>query len=295
MGTREGVDERPPSEVDTAPEAARQPRPVRKDEIIVPARGLYIESWLPERRSRRKPLYLLHGELGGSWLWQRYLSYFAQRGWEGHALNLRAHFWSDTADLLPAWTWPATSRTPKPASRHWAGQRCWWATVSGRCWHSRSRSASVLQAWCSSVRPCPVPSGPRRRPHVVRLVPQMFRHELIGWAGPAEQVRRQNPDLTEADVRRVQHLMGAESGAARRQMLEGLPIERDALGGIPTLVLTGGLDRLFPAADGKRLARWLAAEHQRFGAHSHYGLVVGERSHEQVADTIRSFLEANRL
>ena len=54
-------------------------RPVRKDEIELDARGLYIESWLPERRSRRRPLFLLHGELGGSWLWERYLGYFAQR------------------------------------------------------------------------------------------------------------------------------------------------------------------------------------------------------------------------
>ena len=72
-------------------------RPVRKDEIELPERGLYVESWLPERRSRRKPLLFVHGELGGSWLWERYLGYFASRGWEGHALNLRNHFWSQTA------------------------------------------------------------------------------------------------------------------------------------------------------------------------------------------------------
>ena len=61
-------------------------------------RGIYIESWLPERRSRRKPLLFVHGELAGSWVWERYLGYFAARGWEGHALNLRNHFWSQTAD-----------------------------------------------------------------------------------------------------------------------------------------------------------------------------------------------------
>ena len=59
----------------------RANRPIRKDERIVSERGLYIESWLPERRSRRKPLYLLHGELGGSWMWHRFLGYFAPRGW----------------------------------------------------------------------------------------------------------------------------------------------------------------------------------------------------------------------
>ena len=41
-------------------------RPVRKDEIELLERGLYIESWLPERRSRRKPILFVHGELGGS-------------------------------------------------------------------------------------------------------------------------------------------------------------------------------------------------------------------------------------
>src|SRR6266508_3602332 len=75
-------------------------RPIRKDEIELHDRGLYIESWLPERRSRRKPLLFVHGELAGSWLWERYLGYFASRGWEGHALNLRNHFWSQTADPL---------------------------------------------------------------------------------------------------------------------------------------------------------------------------------------------------
>ncbi|HEU4919169.1 MAG TPA: alpha/beta fold hydrolase, partial [Candidatus Limnocylindrales bacterium] len=73
-------------------------RPVRKDEIELHDRGLYIESWLPERRSRRKPLLFVHGELAGSWLWERFLGYFAGRGWEGHALNLRNHHWSKTAD-----------------------------------------------------------------------------------------------------------------------------------------------------------------------------------------------------
>ena len=72
--------------------------PIRKDEIELHDRGVYIESWLPERRSRRKPLLFVHGELAGSWVWERYLGYFAGRGWEGHALNLRNHFWSQTAD-----------------------------------------------------------------------------------------------------------------------------------------------------------------------------------------------------
>jgi hypothetical protein len=89
--------------------------------------------------------------------------------------------------------------------------------------------------------------------------------------------------------------MGAESGAARRQMLEGVTVDRTAFEGVPIQVVGGGVDRLFPVADSERLAEWLEAEYHPFGAHSHYGLVVGEESHEQVADVIRAFLEHHRL
>ena len=74
-------------------------RPVRKDEIELHDRGLYIESWLPERRSRRKPLLFVHGELAGLvavGALPRLLR--RSRGWEGHALNLQNHHWSRTAD-----------------------------------------------------------------------------------------------------------------------------------------------------------------------------------------------------
>jgi pimeloyl-ACP methyl ester carboxylesterase len=96
-----------PDRIRSAPTAV----PIRKDEIEIPERGLYVESWMPERRSRRRPLLFIHGELTGSWIWERYLSYFASRGWEGHALNLRNHFWSETTDIAAV-----TSRTTSTTS-----------------------------------------------------------------------------------------------------------------------------------------------------------------------------------
>ncbi len=275
-------------------EEARPTRPVRKDEIVIADRGLYVESWLPERRSRRRPLDLLHGELGGSWLWERYLSFFARRGWEGHALNLRAHFWSETADLaaLDLESYLADARAglaalgrPAVAVGHGLG---------GLLALKLAETGEVLGLVLISPA-LPRPIRPKPPPHVTRLVPATFRSELIGWEGAPDIIARQNPDLTDLDVQRIQHLMGAESGAARRQMLEGLPVDRETVAGIPVLVIGGGLDRLFPEAESERLAEWLGAEYQPFGAHSHYGLVAGERSHAQVAEAIRAFLEAHRL
>jgi pimeloyl-ACP methyl ester carboxylesterase len=273
---------------------ARPARPVRKDEIVIASRGLYVESWLPERRSRRRPLYLLHGELGGSWLWERYLGYFAQRGWEGHALNLKAHFWSETDDLekldLDSYLADAEAgftsiSRPSVVIGHGMG-----ALLAMLLAERQPVAGLVL------ISPAlPRPIKPEAPAHVVRLVPPIFRRELIGWDGQIDPIQRQNPDLSYADVLRVQHLMGAESGAARRQMLEGPFVSRELLASIPTLVIGGGLDRMFPETDSERLAEWLGAEYQPFGAHSHYGLVVGQDSYEQVADAIRSFLEHNRL
>ena len=46
-----------------------------------------------------------------------------------------------------------------------------------------------------------------------------------------------------------------------------------------------------PLDDAERLAEWLDSEFEPFGAHSHFGLIQGEQSYQQVAESIRGFLE----
>ncbi|MGO9179480.1 MAG: alpha/beta hydrolase [Candidatus Limnocylindrales bacterium] len=269
-------------------------RPIRKDEVVLEDRGIYIESWLPERRSRRRPLVLVHGELGGSWLWERYLGYFAHRGWEGHAVNLRAHYWSDTTEVsgidFDSFVFDVLAAfdhfPPNPVLMgHGMG-----GLIAMRAAEERRVGGLVL---ISPALPAQLHTPPRA--HVIRDIPDSYGRELLGWQSLPEQLRRINPDLTIEDVLRVQHLMGRESGAARRTMLLGVAITRERLAGIPTLVIGGGLDRWFPEPDSERLATWLGAQYEPFGAHSHYGLVMGSESFEQVAETIRIFLESHRL
>jgi len=272
-------------------------RPVRKDEYELPDRGVYVEAWLPERRSRRRPLLFVHGELGGSWIWERYLHHFAARGWEGHALNLRNHFWSHTSDPTTLSFESYLEDVVAAIERVGPGVVAVGHGMGGLL---------VLKA----VERVPVgayvliaPASPRdvrepARPYEVREVPDVYGRSVFGWDTLPEKLQRDHPDLTLPDVLRIQHLLGQkprESGAARRAMLQGVRVDRAALPDVPRLVIAGGLDRYVPPTETEQLARWLGAEFEPFGAHSHFGLVAGEDSYEQVADTVRSFLDEHRL
>lgn len=283
----------PPADVTLPPPS----RPVRKDEIELHERGLYIESWLPERRSRRRPLLFVHGELAGSWAWERFLGYFAGRGWEGHALNLRNHHWSQTAD--PAELSFETFVDDVGAAMDRLGPTV--VAVGhgmGGLLVLKAAERHPVSALVLIGSELPGDVRAPTAPHLIREVPELFGPSLLGWATLPEKLQRDHRDLNLADVLRIQHLMGQkphESGRARRTMLRGVKVDETKLGDVPRLVIGGGLDRVVPIEATERLAEWLGAEYEPFGAHSHYGLILGELGYSQVADSIRSFLEAHRL
>ena len=272
-------------------------RPIRKDEIELHDRGVYIESWLPERRSRRKPLLFVHGELAGSWLWERYLGYFASRGWEGHALNLQNHYWSRTVD--PTELTFESYVEDVVASVHRLGPT---TVVIGHGLGGLLALKAAEQVPVGGlVLLSPEPPAALRAAapaHELRDVPDVYGRSRIGWSTLPEKLQRDHRDLTIADVLRIQHLLGQkphESGRARRSVLAGVPIDPRHFAEIPRLVIGAGLDPFVPEPLAEQVATWLAAEYEPFGAHSHYGLMVGEQSHQQVADAIRGFLELHRL
>ncbi len=272
-------------------------RPVRKDEIELHDRGLYIESWLPERRSRRKPLLLLHGELAGSWLWERYLGYFAGRGWEGHALNLQNHHWSRTADPADLSFDTYTEDVVAALERLGPSTVVIGHGMGGLLALKAAERMAIAGLVLLSSEP-PRDIRPPARSHELREIPDVYGKAAIGWETLPEKLQRDHRDLSMDDVMRIQHLLGQkphESGAARRQVLQGVSIDRRPLAEVPKLVIGAGLDLLVPEPASERLAEWLGSEYEPFGAHSHYGLVIGEQSHQQVAEAIRIFLDTHRL
>ena len=96
---------------------------IKRDEVYIEPEGIYVETQQPERRSRKPPLLLVHGALTGSWLWSSFGAFFAERGWEAHAMNLRGHYTSDIADLGSRCGCATTRRTSAWRSASWAGRR----------------------------------------------------------------------------------------------------------------------------------------------------------------------------
>ena len=223
-------------------------RPVRKDEIELDERGLYVESWLPERRSRRKPLLFIHGELAGSWVWERYLGYFAARGWEGHALNLRNHFWSQTADPATLSFDTYTEDVVATLDRFGSGVVVVGHGMGGLLAlkaAERMQIAGLVLLSSELPRELRVPA----RPHELREIPEVYGKAMIGWETLPERLLRDDRDLTLADVLRIGHLLGQkphEAGAARRQMMAGVPVDRRGLVETAALVVGAGLDRASP-------------------------------------------------
>ncbi len=64
--------------------------------------NLEVISRRPANPSGRPPLLFVHGAFGGAWIWeQHFLPFFAERGFEAHALSLRGHGESGGWEQLP--------------------------------------------------------------------------------------------------------------------------------------------------------------------------------------------------
>ena len=65
---------------------------------VVKIKNLALEHYLSDKEIKDKRILFVHSSGHGSWMWKNFLSYFAERGYDSWALNLRGHHLSDPVD-----------------------------------------------------------------------------------------------------------------------------------------------------------------------------------------------------
>ncbi|HLY35540.1 MAG TPA: alpha/beta fold hydrolase [Candidatus Limnocylindria bacterium] len=268
---------------------------IKRDEVYIEPEGIYVETHQPERRSRKPPLLLVHGALTGSWMWSPFAAYFAERGWEAHAMNLRGHYTSDLADLSVT------------QMRDYAADIGVAVRQLGRppvviAW-GIGALAALLYAERHPVlglvllAPSP-PAGalPRHADdQELRTVPDVYDAGWWGWIAPMERLRSWMPDMTDAELVKMQEMLrGArESGSARRERMQGVEVDLAGID-VPSLVIGAGLDDVIHPSEARLTADLMGATYEYFPAASHFGLVMGSETWPQVAGSVLGWLEERR-
>jgi len=268
---------------------------IKRDEVYIEPEGIYVETQQPERRSRKPPLLLVHGALGGSWMWSSFGAYFAERGWEAHAMNLRGHYTSDVADLgevsmrdYAADIGVAVRQLGRPPVLVGWGI----GALAAMLYAERNRVLGLVL-----LAPSPPAAALPRRPseHELRDVPAVYDAQWWGWIQPWDQLREAMPDMTDDELEKMQEMLdGArESGSARRERMRGIPVDSARID-VPSLVIGAGLDDVIHPTEARRTADLLGATYEYFPSASHFGLVMGSETWPQVAGSVLGWLEERR-
>jgi pimeloyl-ACP methyl ester carboxylesterase len=202
------------------------------------------------------PLLFVHGMWGGAWVWERWLSFFAARGWDAYALNLRGRARSrPVADIgrvvLADYVDDAAS----------AARRLGHVIVIGH-----SMGGLIAQALAARIDPIGVvaltPAAPRGiwALRSAALVMATLRHlPALARSRPLMPSRRLMtrlalgelpPGEREAVYRR---LVPESARSARDIALRGVAVDADAVR-CPMLVVAAGRDRITPPSVVRRVA-----------------------------------------
>ena len=243
------------------------------------------------RRAGSPPVLLVHGAWQAAWCWEHWLSLFAERGWDVHAVSLRGHGRSEGSHLEAGiadhlddvrHALAALGGSPVVVGHSLGG------FLIQHLLAERRFPATVLAAPAPRRYPLRVIAGTAlRRPRA--LLADLRRGELRGTVATPELVREAlfSPLTPQPVVDAcAARLTGASPRIFRELFTKPPP---PPLPGTPTLVLAAGEDRAFTVPMLRRVARRLDAEFEVAELSGHE--IPLDIQWRQAAETVLDWLE----
>jgi pimeloyl-ACP methyl ester carboxylesterase len=256
---------------------------------------LNVVTALPGAGARRHPVLFIHGAWHGAWCWERFLPWFAQRGWKAHAVDLRGHGDSPSDRSLRRtriehYVEDLASVVESLDESPYLVAHSMGSLVAQKYLESHTLPGAVLLA--------PLPAGGvwRATLRTARRHPLKFLQANLTWdLGPLVAKRSVAKELFFADdmpddeVERLWSMLQTESYPAYLDMLFFVR-PRPQLVDTPVTIVSGSKDRLFRVKDHEKLGRPYGVEPIVIDGAAH-DLMLDPRW-ERAAEAIAAALES---
>jgi pimeloyl-ACP methyl ester carboxylesterase len=236
--------------------------------------------------TRRRPALFVHGWWGGAWVWDRFMTRFAARGYACFAINLRGYHDSKRVDSIGQVSFADHVEDLRAALAVLDDPILVTHSAAGLFALKLAESARLA----ASVHLVPVaPAGffsLRTLRVFARYLPRMVRNQPVLLDKP-DMLDANLNCLPPAEQEEVYAKMVPAPGRQGREILT-LRLDASAITG-PRLIQSGADDRLIPATIHRAMARKFNADYREYPAHGHY--LMREPGWETIADDALAWLD----
>jgi pimeloyl-ACP methyl ester carboxylesterase len=250
--------------------------------------GISIE---PQGPPQPHPILFVHGWWGGAWVWDRFMPFFAARGYPCYALNLRGNHGSKPVANLGKVSFADHLDDVRIVAKRLGNPIIIAHSAGGLLAHKLAEEA---------LFPAVVALAPAAPRGVFALVSWTLLRLAIRY-GPAmlkqEPFLPDKPTMVEIDLNRLpaaeqeavyQRLVPAPGRQGTDVAILGVPINRAKIRS-PLLIVAGHDDNLTPLSVVQATARKLGATLHEYPSHAHY--LIREPGWEAIAHDIVQWLE----
>ena len=263
--------------------------------MLIKIENLALDKIQPGKARHSYPLLFIHGAGGTSQYWKNYLPYFADKGWEVFAVNLRGHSPSDREEALAQVTLEDYLDDVEKVIRLLDIDHCVLIghSLGGLIAQKTAENIDSIKALITlaSAPPFGVALEVNNDlPYSGTILKTMWGMMNMKPVKPtfmmAEKTVLNNIDP--AQRKTVFHMFVAESLVVGYQVAQGYPVYPLRIK-CPKLVIGCAKDALAPASMQKSLADFLQADYMEYEQFAHLPML--EKGWEKSADDLAKWLD----